>query len=481
LETEGGYYMASELRRRGTLVVLLAVALVAASCGSAADGEEAEAADATYIEAVAQIRDEADSRIGDAFDAAFAQAEGRASDSLLPQLSGALETARAALQEALDLYQVLGPPERFAADHERTEQYFEDQIEAWTRQQAAADDGNVELVAEIDLELQSLTRQVLADVSPQFAEYIFAPLDPASASLFSDLDADEADYLDAVVLGMDEFGRRNRAFGAVLERSYSSDQLLLRALLDGGAGEAFASAQAVIVDIEPPATFAAGHARLLEYLVEAVAIDSEIAEAASNGDVVGFEVANYELSLAAARFALEAPPALASIVTGPGQAAPAEDIPGGSFGEGLYVELRVFRALALQVQVGTGVFPSVSEEAIAEALTHVMPTAIGLTEAAITAVEALDPPAQMAGGHERLLVYLNELRLLRQSVLDAAQAIDLGALRSYGGLGGFTAELAETKLWCTTRADLTNDPIEAVTASFFQPFGPVHPDLLCPA
>jgi hypothetical protein len=244
--------------------------MVAASCGSAADGEEAEAADATYIEAVAQIRDEADSRIGGAFDAAFAQAEGRASDSLLPQLSGALETARAALQEALDLYQVLGPPERFAADHERTEQYFEDQIEAWTRQQAAADDGNAELVAEIDLELQSLTRQVLADVSPQFAEYIFAPLDPAGASLFSDLDA--------VVLGMDEFGRRNRAFGAVLERSYSSDQLLLRALLDAGAGEAFASAQAVIVDIEPPATFAAGHARLLEYLVEAVAIDSEIAE-----------------------------------------------------------------------------------------------------------------------------------------------------------------------------------------------------------
>jgi hypothetical protein len=481
METEGGYYMVSPLRRRGTLVVLLAVALVAASCGSAADGEEAEAADATYIEAVAQIRDEADSRIGDAFDAAFAQAEGRASDSLLPQLSGALDTARAALQRALDRYQVLEPPERFAADHERTEQYFEDQIEAWTRQQAAADVGNAELVAEIDLELQSLTRQVLADVSPQFAEYIFAPLDPAGASLLLGLSANEADYLDAVVLGMDEFGRRNRAFGAVLERSYSSDRLLLRALLDAGAGEAFAAAQTVIVDIEPPATFAAGHARLLEYLAEAVAIDSEIAEAAGNGDVVGFEVANYELSLAAARFSLEAPPALASIVTGLGQAVPAEDIPGGSFGRGLYTELRVFRALVFQVQVGTGVFPSVSEEAIAEALTRVMPTAIGLTERTIAAVEVLDPPAQMVDGHERLLVYLSGLRLLRLSVLDAAQAVDLDALRGYGRLGGFTAELAETKLWCAARSDLTNDPIEPVTASFFEPFGEVHPDRLCPA
>jgi hypothetical protein len=49
---------------------------------------------------------------------------------------------RAALQEVLDRYQVLGPPGRFVADHERTEQYFEDQIDALTRQQAAADVGN---------------------------------------------------------------------------------------------------------------------------------------------------------------------------------------------------------------------------------------------------------------------------------------------------------------------------------------------------
>jgi len=33
METEGRYYMVSQLRRRGTLVVLLAVARLAASCG----------------------------------------------------------------------------------------------------------------------------------------------------------------------------------------------------------------------------------------------------------------------------------------------------------------------------------------------------------------------------------------------------------------------------------------------------------------
>ena len=174
-------------------------------------------------------------------------------------------------------------------------------------------------------------------------------------------------------------------------------------------------------------------------------------------------------------------PALASIVIGLGQTVPAEDAPGGSFGQGLYTELRVFRALALQVQVGSGVFPFVSEEAIADALTRVMPIAIGLTDGTVTAVEALDPPAQMANGHERPLVYLSELRLLGQNVLDAAHAIDLDALRGYGRLGGFTAELAKTKLWCTARSDLSNDPIEPVTASFFEPFGGVHPDQLCPA
>ena len=54
---------------------------------SLADGVQAEVADDTYIEAVAQIKDEADSRIGDALDAVTATAEGRTLDSLLPELS----------------------------------------------------------------------------------------------------------------------------------------------------------------------------------------------------------------------------------------------------------------------------------------------------------------------------------------------------------------------------------------------------------
>ena len=79
-----------------------------------------------------------------------------------------------------------------------------------------------------------------------------------SPELFVGLDTDETEYLDAVAAGFDEFARRNREFSAALQQSYSSDELLLQALLRAGAGEAYAAARDAIIEIDPPASLCRG-------------------------------------------------------------------------------------------------------------------------------------------------------------------------------------------------------------------------------
>lgn len=480
-----GGSLVSRFRARLAIVSLVAFAMVAGACsGDSTDGSaaEVETSDSSYVESVSRIGAETSSIIEDAFEAVFAQAEGQAFEQLLPDYSVALGVAISANQDAIARFEALDPPETFVADHDRLIQFLQNEVEVWTRQQVAADEGNLELMAQIDLELQSLLRNALADVSPEFAPYIITPDSRiAAAELFGDLEVDSAAYLDAVAQGWDEFARRNRDFGRALQQSYSSDELLLRALLNAGAGEAFAAARAVIIEIDPPASYVDGHERLLAYLDEAVALDSVVAESAEEGDVVGFEVANYGLALAGARFALDAPPSLVSVISDPADLVAPDGLPGGQFGEDLWQALGRFRTLALRQQLTTGVFPIISDENLAAVIAAVMPTGIDLTEDAIDAVAVLEAPDELRNGHDRLLAYFAELLELRKSILQAASVGDIDALRTYGELGGFAAERAETELWCEALADVADDPIEPVTATFFRPFEVATVAQLCPA
>lgn len=475
----------TRFQARLAIVSLVAFAMIASACsGDSTDGSaaEVETPDSTYVESVSRVGAETSSIIEDAFEAVFAQAEGQAFEQLLPDYSAALGVAISANQDAIARLEALDPPETFVADHDRLIQFLHDEVEVMARQQLAADEGDTEFMAQIDLELQSLLRNALGDVSPEFARYIITPdTRIAAAELFGDLEADETAYLDAVAQGWDEFTRRSRDFGRALEQSYSSDELLLHALLTAGAGEAFAAVRAVIIEIDPPAAYAQGHEQLLAYLDETVALDSVVAEAAENGDVVGFEVANYGLAQAGAQFALEAPPSLASVVTGLAVQVAPEGLPGGQFGEDLWQALARFRTLALRQQLTTGVFPIISDENLAAVIAAIMPTGIELTEEALAAVAALEAPDELRNGHDRLLVYFDELLELRKSVLQAASIGDIDALRTYGELGGFAAERAETELWCEALADVADDPIEPVTATFFRPFEVATVAQLCPA
>lgn len=476
--------MVNRSRTKAIIAGLVALAVIASACGSSsdeADASDGRAAETTYLDAIESITTEADSTIREAFDTAFAQGEERAFETLLPEFSAALGTAISVQEDAIDQYEALDPPSAFAADHARNIEFLQELNDASARQQTAADAGDTELIAQIDLELGSLSREFLAIVSPEFAQRIGTSENGAAATqLFVGLEADETDYLDAVATGWEEFNRRNRSFSEALSQSYGNDQLLLDALLRAGAGEAFAAARAVIIEIDPPASYADGHARLLSYLDETVALDTVIGEAAENGDVVAFEVANYGLGLAGARFALEAPPSLAAVIAEPADLVPPEGLPGDAFGEELWQALQRFRVLAFRTQGSTGVFPIISDENLAAATATITPTVIDLTDETVAEIEALNPPAELQPGNDRVLTYLHDLVALRESVLDAATTGDLDRLRTYGELGGFAAERAETELWCSARADLTDNTIEPITATFFREFEGLTLAQLCP-
>jgi len=218
-----------------------------------------------------------------------------------------------------------------------------------------------------------------------------------------------------------------------------NDEFLLQALLDAGAGESFAAARDVIVEIDPPSAYAQGHARLIEYLDETVELDTAVADAARNVDVVGFEVANYGLLLAEARFAPEAPPSLVSAIRDPADLVPPKDLPSQEYGEAVWVALQKFRVSALDQQVTSGVFPIVSDENLAATIAVVYPTAIELTEQTATELQGLEAPTEFQAGHDHLLTYFEGLLKIRRSVFDSAAIGDLEPLRSYGELGGFAA------------------------------------------
>lgn len=467
--------------RGGPIVVLISLAVIATACSGSGSTEDAEAIVAAYVASVEAISADNEETIAEAFESAFAGTEGQSFEALLPEFSSALEVAIAADRDSLVRFEALDPPELFVADHERFIVFVMDQIGAVTRQRAAADAGDTELIAQIDIEVASMVRGALADLSPAFGRHVARSANAvADAALFAGLTAEETDYFDDVATGWDEFGRRNRAFSQALSRSYTSDELLLLALLDAGAGEAFAAAQAVMVQIDPPPSYVDGHAQLLALFDELVALDAEIAEAARNGDVVGFEVANYAIRVAQSRFILEAPPSLVA-VNGPTELlVPPEDLAGGAYGQALWEALQRFDILAFDQTISSGVFPVVSDEKLAQAMAEVMPTAIEFTEQAVASVDALAPPAEFEAGHDRVLAYLGGLVELRQSILQAATTGDLEALRTYGELGSFQAERYETELFCAARADLADDPIEPITATLFS-LGGIAATEICPA
>jgi hypothetical protein len=116
---------------------------------------------------------------------------------------------------------------------------------------------------------------------------------------FPDLSAEEIAYLGAVNSAFLEFAVRNARFGEAVNRVYANSQALLDALVDAGAGTAWAAVRDPVEELTPPASLREDHDRLVLYLNEAVAADEQVLAAAEGGDAAAFLVANEDLAGAA--------------------------------------------------------------------------------------------------------------------------------------------------------------------------------------
>ena len=132
--------MVDRFRGKGTVALLIALAFIAGACGNdTSDGVQADegaapvdadAAEADFFEAIERISMETEGFVDEAFDSVFADSEGRAFESLLPDYAVALGTVVAFQDDAIAQLEALDPPEKFSQDHERGIQFLRDQNEA---------------------------------------------------------------------------------------------------------------------------------------------------------------------------------------------------------------------------------------------------------------------------------------------------------------------------------------------------------------
>ena len=149
----------------------------------------------------------------------------------------AANVAYAAELEALDA------PERFRADHARHIAGMAEMVTNFDQLIAATEARDSEEADALERSRQSIERNLEAELSPDYVALLSFLQDDGVS--FTDATAEETEYFDAVAAAGEEFAKRNSAFGAALQRSYTSTEALLNALYDAGAGEAVAAVQEV--------------------------------------------------------------------------------------------------------------------------------------------------------------------------------------------------------------------------------------------
>lgn len=277
------------------------------------------------------------------------------------------------------------------------------------------------------------------------------------------------------------FEERNAAFILALRQTYTTNEALFAALDRAGAGTAFEPGLAALEALEPPASLADDHALLLDRQRALVLIDRDIGSAVRDGDLGRFVLLNTRLGLTSLRDLHELDIDLCETLAGdyfvdhPTQSAAtlAEALcdrspaPGGAYGEAVR---DILRDLMIEVSERSGALeffdlvPVIPEDERREVGNEILAELLGVLDDAARSIRALDPPDDLAQGHEQLLAYLAGAEDLLDGRVRAALADDPDAFQA--------PELAD--LYCETRATLDPAIHAIVRAHFADHFG------LCP-
>jgi hypothetical protein len=293
------------------------------------------------------------------------------------------------------------------------------------------------------------------------------------------LRAAERDYIDGVLVALDQFQAQNRKFGEVLGQVYLTNEALFGALAAVGAGTAFEPGLEALEGLHPPAGFEDDHAILLDRQRSLILLDRDVGIAVAEADLERFVVLNMRLALVSNREALRLEPAICEPVmrhlfTGsnttqsPSYLAAVfcdrSEVSGGEYGT------RVRDILAtMTTEVNSrgealaffGLVPVVPDEALLEVANEAFTEMFDVTKTAIGEIRRLEPPEEMAADHRHLLEYLSELERIMDDGVRDALARDPKAF----GLADFA------DLYCQTRQEIDPSYRAIVRVHFADLFG----------
>ena len=281
----------------------------------------------------------------------------------------------------------------------------------------------------------------------------------------TDATEEEAIYYEAVLLSLNEFARRNRQFQQSVVRTPGRASYF-QSLIDAGAGTAFAAVLESLERIEPPPGYEADHARLLASYRALDRLDREVLTAAENGDYVGFWLANLELGVVQGLRNLDLASSVCRVVTtgNARQFCDRDALPGGDYGAQLFA---ISGRLAAEV-VGTsqalqGVpeSPQITRAERRAINGSVLPDQIAVLEAAIAAIDTLQPPPDLQADHDRFRQFVDETLETTRALLRANNADDQEGLTAGGR--------AMVQVLCSARDDLSPAIQPAVGLLFATP------------
>ena len=427
-----------------------------------------------YAAAVRALSERADARGEEIFE----PLERAASPvEFLRAMSLALPQVIEAVQEDITAFEALDAPDDYGADHRRILAYLRDQLVLLGRQLETVRAEDELRFRELSVEEETLQRNLVSDLSQSFREF-FLTTEAArvAGEVFGGLTDEESAYLDTLVLGFEEFGKRVAVFGQALSRQFADERAMLKALADAGAGTAFEAVHQVIEPVTPPARFEAAHELLLEYLEGVVRIDRVIGQAARDGDAVQFAVSNLELATAetSVRAVLNLPPQISEIAFRGAEFAfrqPEPEVLDGGYREALYSSLREFRPRFLQTGPDYLAF-NIRATHMAEIVSQVSPGFIALLEETRSNVAALSPPDELRDDHQRLIEYFDDTLAAQRAISTAAAAEDLAGVRA-----GMDLTLES---FCDTAKDLSDAIKPVVSVQFGGPPGTPLPPMCGP-
>ena len=296
------------LRSAVIFASLLTVALTAA-CGGSDDGSSDPVA--SYREAVRAISEQRD-EANEAPNAALGDAlRGQSPEAAMAVLAAELPAIIAGVERSARDLEQLVPPAQYAEDQARFIEGQRERVALWEAIVEAAEARDFPRAGQLRASVDAMFRATVAALSPEFLELVLiSEAGVEFGRAFGDLEDEEIAYTDGLAAGMREFSSRVAVFGQRFSQQYANSEALLEALDGAGAGTAFEAARDVIVALEPPDSFRAEHARVLQYLDEAVRLDREIGRAIEERDIVLFVVSNIGLGRNGDHAALDLDPAI---------------------------------------------------------------------------------------------------------------------------------------------------------------------------